>query len=245
MPIYRAGNTGTISAGTNSATLGQVVFSNSNNISFGMNNSSQVTASYDPARVNNFIIRQGSLAAASYGNSVFFVQPCDMPPGTFDRALHFVNVTNTTNVTGTLTISFFHGLYTRNNNTLSLATSGSQSLAITFSGSERNSLNTGIRHFSIPLSANITGGAYWYAAGSVTATAGANATVNQLVVSQFNSSFIGPLGVPSNQSYQKAIGYGSWSANTNNVPSSMAFSDLRGSGLWARDQYVVFVNGTV
>jgi hypothetical protein len=136
-------------------------------------------------------------------------------------------------------------LYTKNGDTLSLATSGSQSIAITFSGTSRGSLNTGIRHFSIPLSADITGGNYWYGAGSVTTTGGANASLSQLVVSQFNSTFLGPWGVAANATYQKALGYGSYSANTTAPPSSIAFTQINGSGLWARDQYVVLANSTV
>lgn len=56
------------------------------------------------------------------------------------------------------TISMFVGLYSLNGSTLSLASSGSQSYAMTNSSNNSNASITGIRRLSAPINVNYTGG---------------------------------------------------------------------------------------
>jgi hypothetical protein len=64
------GGTGSISAGTTRATLGEVVFSNSNNVSFGVNGQT-VTASYTAPVVSNAIQSVGSATGSGTNTSRF------------------------------------------------------------------------------------------------------------------------------------------------------------------------------
>jgi hypothetical protein len=74
-----------IAAGTQTATSGTVVFSNSNNITFGMSGSTQVTASFDPKFATLSFYQnipagwlQASAITQTSGSSIF-VQPFDVP----------------------------------------------------------------------------------------------------------------------------------------------------------------------
>jgi hypothetical protein len=118
-----------IAAGTQTATSGTVVFSNSNNVTFGMSNSSVVTASVaDTLKLfshnadwqSNFTIQNATLSL------VKFSMPINI---TGSRMQVIMDLTGNTNSTGAITLSA--GLYTMSGSTASLSTSASRQISWT------------------------------------------------------------------------------------------------------------------
>jgi hypothetical protein len=115
------------SAGTTSNNLGAVIFSNSNNISFGLNGST-ITASASRVRVSqlhwpetpwqtNFPISNESFSLQHFNAKLDVVAT---------QANLLMALTGSTNSTGALTISL--GIYTMNGSTMSLASSDSRQI---------------------------------------------------------------------------------------------------------------------
>lgn len=184
--------------------------------------------------------------AGQQGNASMHVQPAYFPDVTFDRVAMPIVVTNSTNSTGTVTISFGMGIYTRNDSTMSLASSTSGSQAVTFSGTVGNSTYAGMRLFTIPWSSSISEGQYYVGIWSRTTTGGGNCTVNQFLASQANSVFSGILGAASNASIQYTRGLGHFSATFSTaLPASFNVSQVNGSASIVLRQPVFYVvNGT-
>lgn len=149
------------------------------------------------------------------------------------------------------TFSLFVGLYSLNGSTLSLASSGSQSYAMTNSSNNSNASITGLRRFSAPINVNYTGGFNLFV-GIMTNTTFVNTNGISF------SNVVAPLGpgpqlqgligqVPAN-SMQFVPGQGIFSTTSAAMPSSMALSAISGlgSGGNAVDNYVPvqFVNMT-
>jgi hypothetical protein len=78
---------------------------------------------------------------------------------------------------------------------------------------------------TLGLTNTISEGRYYVAMLSNITTAGTG-TISNLVQSQLNSSFYGLFGQAANQSIQYTAGQGIYSATTNNLPSSIAISQL-------------------
>lgn len=184
--------------------------------------------------------------AGQHGNASMHVQPAYFPDVTFDRVALPVVVTNATNSTGTVTVSFGMGIYTRNDSTMSLASSTSGSQAVTFSGTVNNSTFAGMRLMTIPWSSSIAEGQYYVGIWSRTTSGGANCTVNQFLASQVNSVFSGILGAASNSSVQYTRGLGHYSATFSTaLPNSFNVSEVRGTASIALRQPLFYVvNGT-
>jgi hypothetical protein len=67
-----------------------------------------------------------------------------------------------------------------------------------------------------------------------------------MLVSNINSSFVGLFGVAHNTTMQFTQGQGMYSVSTSGLPSSVAFSQIRGSdSLALRAPALRFINGTV
>jgi hypothetical protein len=170
------------------------------------------------------------------GNATWHFAPVPTPMDrgegyvTVDRVVLPMFVTNATNSTGTVTVSLSMGLYTINDSSLSLAHSATGSFAVTFSGTINNSTYAGIRLATIPFSTSIEGARYYAGIAYRTTTGGANATVSQVLVSQLNSNFSGVYGQSVNRSYQWPLGLGVRSASSSGFPSSVAFSQIDGTG---------------
>lgn len=180
------------------------------------------------------------------GNGTMHVQPMYAPDVTFDRIAVPILVTNATNTTGTVTISYGVALYTRNSDSLSRLSSVSTTQAITYSGTVNNSTFAGLRLLTMGVTGSIPEDQYYVGCWSRTTTGGANCTVSQLLASQQNSNFSGILGAASNASVQYTRGLGQYSATFSTaLPTSLALSQLNGTNsLVLRQPLFYMVNGT-
>ena len=181
------------------------------------------------------------------GQSTLHIQPAKFPNLQFDRwAIPIVN-TNSSNSSGSHTISFHVGLYSNNAGTLSRVFSTSSSTGVTHSGTAGSySLYSGIRLFTIPQTTTVTEGQYWIGVLSMTTSGGANGSYSQILASQQNSSFFGHFGVAVNKSIQYTRGLGILSVQTAALPSAVNFTDLSGASnsLVLRQPILYMVSGT-
>jgi len=191
---------------------------------------------------------QGMRVVGNQGQGTFFVQPLfDAPNFQFDRVVMPIHYSNATNSSGSATLSFYIGLYTRNVSTLSLAMSTSYSNALSASGTVGSySLFSGMRNLMVPWTTTVTANDYWLGIGSVTASAGANKSFSQFLVSDAASTHAGEYGVANNATKQFYLGQGFYSATTAGVPGSIAFTQIQGTGsLNLRPPLAWFVSATI
>lgn len=165
----------------------------------------------------------------------------------FDRVVLPIINTNSSNSSGSHTLSFWVGLYTRNNSTLSLWGSVSSSTALTHSGTVGSySLYSGNRLFTIPMTSTLPAGDYWLGFVSRTTSGGANGSYSNLIASNIASNFLGHFGSSHNTTYQLTLGQGVYTVTTSGMPNSVAFSQIRGSdSLARRAAFIMFASGTV
>ena len=169
------------------------------------------------------------------GNGSLFVQPIFNIVGNalLSRVDQLVslNVSSSTNSSHAGALSFYVGFYTRNGSSLSLASSGSQSFQWT--NTSNNSVNslTGLRRFSVPVNVTAVGGAdYWIGLMSRSATTNANwFTATNARVTVNTNPVAGLIGEVTNNSRQMALGLGMYSTTSAGLPSSIAFSEIRGA----------------
>jgi hypothetical protein len=188
----------------------------------------------------------GPLVAGQQGQGTLHIQPAQAPNFQFDRLAMGINYSNATNSSGSQTASFWVGIYTQNNSTLSLGSSTSISFALTASGTAGSySQYGGNRLVTIGSTNTLTKGRYYIGIISSSASAAANASLSQLVVSQINTHFSGIFGAASNASAQQTLGLGVYSAATGGLPSSIAISNIRGTASMAlRPPSVYFLSQT-
>jgi hypothetical protein len=183
------------------------------------------------SRFNPFM--EAVAVATQFGQGSLHIHPIPDPEAfQFDRMLFDVQGTQATNSnsSGSITISMWAGLYTRNVSTLSLVASASTSNALSISGTVRSSLNNGARVLSMGWTTTIAQNDLWLGIVSRTTSAGANIyTLSQYAASDINSDFSGLFGVANNASNQNVLGLGTYSASTSGIPGSIAFSDIRGT----------------
>lgn len=198
-----------------------------------------------------FPFNEGVNVAGQQGQATLQIVPVPTPPTAangqleVDRVAFPLQLTYATNSTGSITMSLWMGLYTKNASTLSLEHSTSFSTAFTFSGTANSSVMSGIRLHTVPWTTTFQDNRYYVAVASRTTTGGANATFNQMLMSQINSNFSGLFGVASNRSHQWPLGFGVYSASTTGVPSSIAFSQIDGTAsLAARPPSWFMIKGT-
>jgi hypothetical protein len=87
---------------------------------------------------------------------------------------------------------------------------------------------------------------YWIGFVSSTGSAGANGSYSNYVVSNVNSVYTGLFGVAANATMQPKLGQGYYTAATNGMPNSIAFSEINGTASMARRMVAVgFGSGTV
>jgi hypothetical protein len=159
-----------------------------------------------------------------------------------------VMLTTSSNSSHGGSLSFNVGIFTRNVNTLSLASTGSTSYAWTNTSNNSNASLSGLREISGTFDAlNLTAGAYWFAVWSRTSTVNANWFVANNVVlgtSQSNSTHLGHfVSAVAAASFQPGIiGQGTYSATSTTMPVSMAFSDITGTARWWIRPHLAFVN---
>lgn len=165
------------------------------------------------------------------GQQAVWVQPWTVDRAyVHDVAVIPVNYTQATNSTLTVTASFHLGLYTRNASTLSLLSSGSGSISINGSGTASSNQNSGNRNITFGWTNTVPAGQYWLGFLSRTSTAGANATLSNLMISQQNSPYSGLMGVASANSVQNILGMGSFGTTTTALPDSFGFTAIRAGG---------------
>jgi hypothetical protein len=252
IPAYltAAGGGGAInvSAGTTSNNLQTLVFSNNGNgVSFGLNGST-ITASVAPqltlSGYNHYNDVVQSIGAVGQGSLIF--DPVDLANAIqFDRFGLMMFNSNATNSSGSHTVSFWIGLYTKNVSTLSLLQSTSTTIGATHSGTAGSySLYSAVRKLNIPFTTTLSEGAYFLGFVSRTTSGGANGTYNNLQQSNVNSDYRGLWGSAVNATNQVYQGAGYYSATTAGLPGSVAFSQINGTvGGAFRPPVIIFQSG--
>jgi hypothetical protein len=237
-----------IAVAGSTVTSGTVLFSNSNGVTFGMNGST-LTASII---ANNTYdgwppYADFEMVAGQQGQGTLYFEPEHSPYYFQDRVGIPIAYTNNAGSSGTLTLSYWVGLYTQNVSTLSLASSTSISTSFNFQGTVGSySLFSGMRLLTIPWTLTVAEQEIYIAQLSRTSTAGNNASISQMLVSNVNSNFVGIFGQSHNTTYQLTQGQGVYTVTTSGLPSSVAFSQIRGSDSNAlRAPAIRFINGTV
>jgi hypothetical protein len=272
--IVQIGTTGT--TGTAWSSLSASVFLNGSNMTVSQNNSNQIVliapaSSSMVAGANITLSTNGSTVsvigaaggggitfsgyrpyadrehiAGQQGQGTICFDPDVMQDVQFDRICIPIYNTNSSNSSGSHTISYWVGLYTKNASTLSLWGSTSTSVALTHSGTAGSySLYSGIRLVTIPWTTTVPAGNYWFANLSRTTSGGANGSYSQLLLSQLNSNFLGHFGSSHNTTMQFVLGQGVYTATSSGMPGSVAFSQIRGSdSLAQRAPKFYFASGT-
>ena len=181
------------------------------------------------------------------GQGTLQFDPERFPNVQFDRVMLPIVNTNSSNSSGSHTLSFWVGLYTRNVSTLSLQASASRTIAVTHSGTAGSySLYSGIRLASVGMTTTLSGGEYWVGLLSRTTSGGANGSYSNMLLSNAASNFLGHFGSSHDTTYQATLGRGVYTATTSSMPDSVAFSQILGSNSMAfRPWLVNFASSTV
>jgi hypothetical protein len=237
-----------IAVAGSTVTSGTVLFSNSNGVTFGMNGST-LTASIIANNTYDGWPPYADLemVAGQQGNGTLYFEPEHSPYYFQDRVGIPIAYTNNAGSSGTLTLSYWVGFYTQNVSTLSLASSTSISTSFNFQGTVGSySLFSGMRLLTIPWTLTVAEQEIYIAQVSRTSNAGNNASISQMLLSNVNSNFVGIFGQSHNTTQQLTQGQGVYSTTTSGLPSSVAFSQIRGSDSNAlRAPAIRFINGTV
>ena len=196
------------------------------------------------------------LAPAQIGQGSLIIDPQPFPNVQFDRILFPIYNTNSSLSSGSHSLSFYMGLYSRNASTLSLLGSTSLSTALTQSGTVGSySLYSGVRGFTVGSTATLTSGNYWIGFASRTSSAGADGSYSNLALNGgfFTDSLLsgtlsygGYFGSAVNATNQQVLGQGFYTATTTGMPASIAFSQINGTASNAGNmQGMVFASSTV
>lgn len=143
-----------------------------------------------------------------------------------------------TNSTLTVSLSAYLGVYTNNISTWSLVTAYSGTMTVNGSGTASSAQYSGYRLATFGATGTISGDV-GIGIMSRTSTAGANASMSNVVMSQLASNFSGLLGVASAASNQSVPGAGLYLTTQTTMPTSLAWSGLDG-GTSARNRHPVF-----
>jgi len=189
---------------------------------------------------------EGVQVAGQVGQGSLHMQPLQIPIVQYDRVGFSINWTNATNSSGSATISQWVGLYTKNASTLSLDISTSTSVGITFAGTGGNqSLQAGPRLLTVPWTQTLTKGNYWVAILTRTTSGNTDGSFSQYLLSDIASAYSGIFGAASNATAQRRLGLGVYTATTNAIPGSIAFSQLNGTATGVgRQPIFLFGSGT-
>lgn len=230
-----------VSAGTTSQNLSNVVFSNSNGVSFGLNGST-VTASVNAGGGGGtatfwWPFNEGVNVAGQQGNGTIHFCPLPTPTPAAGGELHIdrlvfpVYFTNASNTTGTVTLSIHFGLYTFTNGSISLLMSTSISKSLGYAGNNNSSAQRGIRLLTVPWTTTIPDNRYYVGILTRTSTAGGNATISQILVSQINSNHSGfwDYNTVSASRIHWPMGLAIGIATYSTLPNVFTLSNLSGS----------------
>lgn len=220
-----------VSGGTTSQNLSNLVFSNANGLSFGLDGST-ITASCDGnVTYQGFNPNPNMIQAyVAQGAGTLHIQKMPSAPNfTFDRVVMGLQYSNATNSSNSCTVSLSFGIYSLNVSTLSLIGSNSTSFNISNSGTAGSySLYSGARLITLGMSSSLSAGDYYIGIWSRTTTGGgAGMTINQIGRSALNSVFAGRIGLANNASYAHEMGLGVYSASfSTNMPSAMSMTQI-------------------
>lgn len=247
-----------VSAGGVTGNVSNLVFSNANGVSFGLNgNTLTATAAGGGGggTTFNYFNPQDAYiqVAGQLGQGSLWMQPSKLPNVQFDRIVVPVNYSNATNSSNSFTVSMWMGFYTRDVSTLQLESSFSTSYNITNSGTVGSySLFNGFRNLTMGVGGIQTFNEDQYYVGFLSRTTtggGAGMTMSNMFASQINSVFFGNFSQATNSSIQYTRGLGIYSATTNAMPTSIRFNQLIGmstnSSLQLRQPLWYIVNGTI
>lgn len=239
------GSTGTVS--------GQVLFVGTGGISLSQStNGGSATITFStpiPATLSHYIpfgaLGREAFVAMSNGSRSFYPMPipCYL---SFSQVLVPIHVSMSTSSNSSWggTLSLLLAIYTRNNSTLSMASSATQTWAFTNTSNNSTSVLSGHRNLTVPLSANMTPGDYWFYTRMQSSTTNANwFTVSNIMIdgNSQGSLYQGLFAVESSNATRQAIlGMGSAGATSvTSAPASQAFSDITGSfSRWQLPRFV-------
>lgn len=226
-----------VSAGTTSNSVSQLILSNANSVSFGLN-ASTATATVDFGGQITFPYFNPKNAyvqtLGTWGNGTLFMQPMQVQNVQFDRIAipTFVSATTQNNSTMGLSLTLSWGLYTRNGSTLSLLSD--YTAQTTFQtgtiGTVNSSIYNGIRLWTLGLTKTLSEGQYYV--GMISSVTNTRGTVSNVVASQLNSSFFGLFGQAYALTAQYTRGLGLYTTSTNAFPSAVAISELYGAATY-------------
>ena len=232
-----------------SATGAVSISTNGSTISIGVPSAVTFSNAYFP-------YKGFDLAAGIVGQGSLLFDPVDLPNLTFDRLLIPIYNTNSAVSSGSHSLSFYAGIYSRNASTLSLVGSASGSTAVTHSGQAGSySLYSGVRHFSIASANSLSQGQYWMAFGSRSSSAGADGSYYNMQLNNGsftdallsgNASYGAIFGSSVNATNQFQLGQGYYTATSTGMPASVAFSQINGTASQAANmQAIIFGNSTI
>jgi len=227
-------------------TSGDVLFSNSPTVTFGMVGST-ITASaagggggaatesrwVGPANV--FTTITSATASAMNGSLVFGNEYMPVPvSGTAIGLVHAHSVQSSYNVAQTITMSVSAAIYTKVNDTqASLYTSGSSSYQITWSSSTTSGIMGGNREIYIPMNFTLPAGdfvvARWMSFATNTSNANSH-TISFLGAPHMTGAGVDGYGVASNSTGAPFLVWnGIYTTTTNAMPATIGRSQLIGA----------------
>jgi hypothetical protein len=187
------------------------------------------------------------LVAGQVGQGTLAFDPVNLAnPVQFDRFAQYIFNTNSSNSSGSHSISIWMGIYTKNASTLSLFQSTSTSFAVTHSGTAGSYASySGMRLLTTPFTTTLSANDYWIGVVSSSSSAGANGSYSQMLQSNLNTNFAGVWNAAINTTMQATLGQGVYSAATAGLPGSVAFSQIQGTNSNVfRPPVIVLVSGT-
>lgn len=222
-----------VSAGTTSNNVSQLILSNANGVSFGLDNNTitATAAGVGGGFTFNYFNPQDAYVQVThtYGVSTLVFMPFQCPNVQFDRIAMPFYFSQASNSTANATLSARVGFYTRSVSTLNLVTDLTVNVGGAYTFSTTNaSLYHGLRLWTAGFTNTLTEGQYYVGILSLSTTAGSNVTWSNIAASQQASSFSGLFGAATNSSQQYTRGLGRYSAVTSNLPSSVAISQIYG-----------------
>jgi hypothetical protein len=236
-----------ISAAGASASSGTVVFSNSNNISFGMNGNTVTASASDFTHSFLYPAGQWPLQLTTQnGQNSLVLHAITAEPVAFSLFAQRVLWSGTSNSTATISYTFQVGVYTKSISSMSLVMSTSFNGSINHSGNINNSLYASERVVTVAWTSTLNRGDYYI--GLLSSTTFSSQNVNALeniLGSQPSTNFVGVLGNVTSASVQEVLGLGHYSLTTGAMPSSIAFSDIIGTGANDRRAPIYYFGQTV
>jgi hypothetical protein len=221
--------------GNQVSSVTRLAFSNASNVTFSLSTAANAATLIGSVAAAGGFTFSGIdplpgqvLVDNGYGQNSVAFHPVTFANVQFDRFAVplMIGAGASTTAIATLSASLLVGLYTRNASTLSLQHSTSFSFTVGVSSNVNSSLYAGQRYLTAPWTTTVTQGQYWYGFVSSTNFSSQNLALNNGMISQSISNFMGILG-SSITSAQFRLGNGFFSATSASLPGSVAFSQIQ------------------